>query len=325
MRLEKHEGSPSAGGGLMFRHEPVKSTWLSFLILPALVFTACIPTVGNTGGQAAPGASGANNCSPLPLDRKAFPDTPKVDNKYLPFIPGMQFFLDGFVAADDGTRHPHRIDTTVTQLTKVIDGVNTIVIFDRDIQDGQLAESELFFVAQDNQGKVWTFGEYPEEYDNGRLVGAPSAWLAGVAGGRAGIAMVDKPRVGSPTYLQGLAPEVGFKDCATVFETGRRVCVPVKCYDNVVVTDEFAPLKPRDGHQRKYYAPGAGNVKVAAAGGVDPETLELSKAARLCPSEFANVQGQALSQDSRGYQVAKDLYGDTPPAKQTLPLQNCDG
>jgi hypothetical protein len=37
------------------------------------------------------------------------------------------------------------------------------------------------------------------------------------------------------------------------------------------------------------------------------------------------VQGQALSQDSRGYQVAKDLYGDTPPAKQTLPLQNCDG
>jgi hypothetical protein len=291
------------------------------VLAPLLV--ACLPAAGDAGGKAPSGAAGASNCSPPNLDRKAFPSHPRLDNKYLPFLPGMQYFLDGVVTGDDGTRHPHRIDTTVTQLTKVIDGVNTIVIFDRDTEDGRLTESEVFFVAQDDRGKVWTFGEYPEEYDSGQLAGAPSAWLAGVAGARAGIAMLDRPRTGSPTYLQGLAPEVGFKDCATVFQGGQRVCVPVKCYDDVLVTDEFAPLKPRDGHQRKYYAPGVGNIKVAAAGGVDPETLELSKAARLCPSELANLQEQAVSQDSRGYQVVKDLYAHTPPASRTLPAPAC--
>lgn len=309
----------------MFRYERLRSSWLSVLIVPTLLSAGCTPALPSIGGQAAaPSPNAAGNCSALPIEPKAFPSIPKVDNRFLPFLPGMQFFLDGFVTADDGSRHPHRIDTTVTQLTKVIDGVNTIVIFDRDIEDGQLTESEVFFLAQDDRGKVWTFGEYPEEYSNGQLVGAPSAWLAGAAGGRAGIAMVDRPRAGSPTYLQGLAPEVGFKDCASVFKTGQRVCVPVKCYDEVLVTDEFAPLKPRDGHQRKYYAPGVGNIKVAAAGGVDPETLELTRAAKLCPSELADVQAQALSQDGRGYQIAKDIYGKTPPAKETLRAQTCN-
>lgn len=50
-------------------------------------------------------------------------------------------------------------------LTKVIDGVRTIVLFDVDVQDGKVIESELFFVAQDRDGIVWTLGEYPEEYD----------------------------------------------------------------------------------------------------------------------------------------------------------------
>jgi hypothetical protein len=246
------------------------------------------------------------------------------DNRFLPFVPGTQFFLDGFVTSADGTRHPHRIDTTVTQLTKVIDGVTTMVVFDRDFQDGQLTESEVFFVAQDDRGRVWTLGEYPEEYDMGRLLGAPSTWLSGAAGARAGIAMPQAPRAGSPTYLQGLSPEVRFKDCARVFKTNERVCVPVRCYDQVLEMDEFAPLKPNEGHQRKFYAPGVGNVKVAAAGGVDPEALELTRAARLCSGEFASVQELALRQDSRGYQVAKDLYGNTAPAKVSLAAPTCD-
>ena len=28
-------------------------------------------------------------------------------------------------------------------------------------------EGELTFHAQDDEGKVWNFGEYPEEYDDG--------------------------------------------------------------------------------------------------------------------------------------------------------------
>jgi hypothetical protein len=263
------------------------------------------------------------DCSPAVLDRAAFPDAPRIDNTFHPFAPGMQFVLDGFVVGPDGSRHPHRIETTVTQLTKVIDGVTAMVIFERDFQDGRMTESELAFLAQDSGGAVWNMGEFPEEYDNGQLLGAPSAWLSGVAGARAGMEMVGHPRVGDPPFQEGLAPGVGFKDCAVVYQTGQHVCVQGHCYDGVLVVDEFAPLNKREGHQRKFYAPGVGTIKVGAAGGADPEELELTKAARLCSSELAGPQALAMAQDGRGYRVASDVYAGTAPARETLRAQPC--
>jgi hypothetical protein len=91
----------------------------------------------------------------------------------------------------------------------------------------------------------------------------------------------------------------------------------------VLVIDEFAPLEPEGGHQRKFYAPGVGLVQVAAAGGVDPEALNLSKAAKLCAEELSNVRQQALAQDSRGYDVAKEVYSATTRAQQTLNAAPC--
>jgi hypothetical protein len=79
----------------------------------------------------------------------------------------MQYVYDRVVVLDDGRRHPHQIVSTITDLTKVIDGVRTIVVFEQDVQDGLLLESELFFAAQDVDGTVWHLGEYPEVYTNG--------------------------------------------------------------------------------------------------------------------------------------------------------------
>ncbi len=266
---------------------------------------------------------GATDCSPLPLRQDEFPDQPRVDNEFLPYVPGMQLFLDGTVIEDDGTAHPHRVATTVTDLTKVVDGVRTIVVFDVDIEDGQIVESELFFVAQREDGSVWTLGEYPEEYEDGKLVGAPSTWISGTAGARAGMAMLAHPRAGMPTYLQGFSPEIDFKDCATVFRTDQRTCVPLNCYDHVLVVDEFAPLDPEGGHQRKFHAPGVGVVQVGAAGGVDPEALQLTRAAMLCAAELDTVRRQVLAQDRRGYHVARDIYGATTRAEATLGAKTC--
>jgi hypothetical protein len=63
--------------------------------------------------------------------------------------------------------------TTVTDLSKVIDGVRTLVILETDYTAGQLSEPELAFFAQDNAGNVWLVGEYPEEYENGKFDKAP--------------------------------------------------------------------------------------------------------------------------------------------------------
>jgi hypothetical protein len=241
----------------------------------------------------------------------------------MPLVPGMQFTLSGDVLDGQNNPHPHQIITTVTDLTKVIDGVRSMVIQDVDVQDSVIIESEIFFVAQDRKGTVWTLGEYPEEYVNGQLDGAPSTWLSGVDGAHAGIAMLAKPKVGTPTYLQGLAPTVGFKDCATVLRIANRQCVTSGCYHDILVTDEFAPLDPTGGHQRKLYAAGVGAIKVGAAGGIDPETLQLTKAGPLCKADFAAVRQQALAQDVRGYTVAADVYGGSPHAKDTLDAKTC--
>ena len=63
---------------------------------------------------------------------------------------------------------------TVTDLTKEINGVRTVVLWDRDINAGKLLEGELAMWAQDDDGNVWLLGEYPEEYDErGQVRGRP--------------------------------------------------------------------------------------------------------------------------------------------------------
>lgn len=309
---------------------PRRAALLCRLIVPALLFTALGPAAASTAranaspATSGPAASAPSGCgSPPRLDHRAFPEHPRVDNRFSPLVPGTRSVLDGFVIGDDGLHHPHRIETTVTDLTKVVDGVRTLVVYDVDFEDGRLTESELFFEAQDHRGAVWLIGEYPEEYDGGRLSGAPSTWIAGVAGAAAGIAMPATPRLGDRAYLQGLARAVGFEDCASTFRTGQRTCVPLRCYDRVLVTDEYGPLDPSSGHQRKFYAPGVGTVRVAAAGGVDPETLMLVSSERLCEDALAGIRDQALQQDRRGYSVVPGAYGGTPNARRSVDAGPC--
>ena len=267
-------------------------------------------------------AQAASSCDVVPaFDAARFPDQPRIDNRFLPLLPGMHLVLDGYVVADDGRRHPHRIETTMTDVTKVIDGVRTAMGYETDVQDAELTESEIFFVAEDRDGTVWNLGQSPEVYDNGTITGAPRTWLAGVAGAHAGIAMPAAPQIGV-TYQEGLSPQVNWHDCATVVGAGRRLCVAGGCYDDVLQTDEYAPLEKGDGHQEKYYAPGVGAIRSEPAGGVDPETVEISVLARLCAGDLARFRTLALAQDHRAYTEASAVYGGTPPPA-TSPASAC--
>src|SRR5439155_9683914 len=175
----------------MLAHRRVRRVPWNLLLLAPLLLTSC--TLGAPTGQSSATAAksvGAKDCSPLPLKPQDFPTTPKVDNRFYPLVPGMQFFLDGAAVADDGTSHPHRIATVVTDLTKVVDGVHSLVIFELDLEGDQVLDSEVCCVAQRKDGSVWTLGPSPEEYEKGKLTGAPSTWISGKAGARAGIAML---------------------------------------------------------------------------------------------------------------------------------------
>ncbi len=216
--------------------------------------------------------------------------------------------------------------TTVTDLTKVIDGVRTLVIWERDFTAGKLSEPELAFFAQDNDGNVWLVGEYPEEYADGKFDKAP-AWISGQKGARAGIAMPAEPRQGVPDYAQGFAPPpVEFTDRARVYKIGQQTCTPVDCYENVLVTEEFNPPEP-GAFQLKYYAPGVGNVRVGWRGEKEEEkeTLELVELNHLSPEAMGKVRREAMEMDRRAYERSSEVYRETPPAEHTLRVEDSAG
>jgi hypothetical protein len=303
----------------------IRSTVLRLVVAPSLLLMTCAQATAAASSGARAATTAPNSCGSVPQVHKAvFPASPVVSNRFLPLVPGTQVILDGFVVAADGSHVAHRIESTVTDLTKVVDGVRGIAVLERDFQGTPLAlqESELFFQAQDGTGTEWLLGEYPEEYTNGQLTGAPATWISGVGGDTAGIAMLANPQVGDHTYLQGHAPAVGFHDCATVFQTGEsHICVPAGCFDDVLEVDEFSPKDRPGGHQRKFYAPAVGNVRVTAVGGVDPETVSATRAGSLCARDFATFDGLALAQDARGDAQSPKVYGTTPPVQRTLTAQ----
>lgn len=301
------------------RRLPRTAAVLAAVMGPAVGLAACAGG-GNDSGTAAtttaPAPSVQRSVAPAAdrdFDVANFTHPTRIDNPWTPLRPGMEYVFEGAANRGHG-RRPHQVITTVTDLTKVVDGVRSVVIWERDLSNGRIQEGELAFQAQDDDGNVWNLGEYPEEWSGGRVEGAPDTWIAGIAGARGGLMMRAAPRPGTPSYRQGFAPAIEFADRATVLRTGLRDCVPLRCFRNVLLTDETNPDEPGDGHQRKFYAPGIGPIRAAPVGGREREVLVLTRIVRLGPDQLAGVRRRALRIDRRGYMVSRGVYGRTPRA-----------
>jgi hypothetical protein len=233
-----------------------------------------------------------------------------VDNEWFPLEPGTRWVWRGSTQEEEEGRVPHSIVFTITDLTKEINGVRTVVGWDRDFSDGELVETELIFLAQDTEGNIWHLGQYSETFEEGEFVGG-SAWLAGLEGAKAGIWVKADPQLGKPAYSMGFAPPPYFwNDFAKTFKMGQETCVPAGCYEDVLVTDEFEPDKPR-AHQLKYYARGVGNIRTGWRGeDADKEVLGLVRVIQLSPNALAKTRTEALKLETRAY-----TYGRTPPAE----------
>ena len=282
------------------------------------------PTGSAASGSATPDSTvtaGADElCGPgsaINFDISQFQSSPNVDNKWFPLKPGMQYTTTGDVKSAEGDIK-RTVVHSITGLTKVIDGVKTQVMWDRDYAGDELVESELAFFAQTNSGTVWLFGEYPEEYENGKFTGAPSTFIHSLDEAQAGIAMQADPQTNTPSYVQAHAASVDFLDCGQVFKQNDHVCVATGCYDDVLVIDERNPLEPAAGHQRKFYSAGTGLVKVTAVGGTDQETLELAKIEQLTDAKLNEINQEAHKLDKHAYQVSKNVYAKTDQAEVAI-------
>lgn len=252
----------------------------------------------------------------LNVDAKNFSRGTIIDNKWMPHKPGTQWTYEGWTIDDEGKRESWGVVAIVTDLVKVINGIETVIIWERDFKKGKLEESELAFRAQDDQGNVWHFGEVKEVYDeNTKLVGA-KVWMEGRLGAKAGILFPANPAEGTPSFSQGFATGVyKWDDRGQVRKMGDKVKVPAGTFEDVVVIEEWSKGERTAGAlQLKYYAPGVGYVKVGFEGN-DPvkETLVLVKMSQLSPREMDKARAEALKVEERSY-----YYGRTtkPPQRR---------
>lgn len=286
-------------------------SWGSLAVSAALLvgLAACgskdaSPTV-RSGGEV---ASSADDFAPQNFDDSSI----NIDNEYFPLEPGAQYTFEGS-ATNDGKKEPHSVVITVTDLVKEIDGVNAVVVWERDFVDEDLEESELAFFAQDKTGTVWHLGEYTEVWENGKELVGGQAWLVGhLAGAKAGIFMPANPVAGTRSYSEGFAPAPYYwSDKAQVEKVDQETTVPAGHYTNILVIKEFNDREPAAG-QLKYYARGIGNVRIGWTG-KDPsqETLLLVELAHLDPPALDAARRGALQLERRA-----NVYGSTPPAER---------
>lgn len=194
----------------------------------------------------------------------AFSSPTRIDNRFLPLVPGTTFTYEG--ETEDG------IETTTVEVleeTREVAGVTCVVVRDRVLLDDLLIEDTHDWYAQDNDGNVWYMGEEVDNYnyddeDNLIDITHEGAWEAGedVAGLGAtaipGITMKAQPSVGA-SYRQEYYPG-GAEDMAVVVRLdavveidGERIC------DDCLQTLEWNPLEPA-ALEYKFYAPGVGVV-----------------------------------------------------------------
>jgi hypothetical protein len=277
--------------------------------ITALLFTlGALPATAVTGslGQK---SSGKEHSIPK-FDARNFGEPGAALNKWFPLKPGYQSVREG--GLDRGRRRlTHRRVYTVTDVSKVINGVRAVVVLDQDIDGGEVAEQALDYLAEDRAGNVWYLGSYTESYESGQFVNAQDAWLAGVRGGRAGIMMLAVPAEGTPEYSQAYVPGEG-SATAKVRSTGQKKCVPFRCYTDVLVIEE--------GGENVFYAAGAGAIKTEPRRkGGENETEQLINLTQLSPQGLAEFSAEALKLDHHAGTTSERVFGATPSATRFAP------
>jgi len=157
----------------------------------------------------------------------------------------------------------HGSDTLIVSVlddTKVVDGVTTRVVEERETKSGELAEvSRNYFAIDRTTGGVYYFGEDVDEYKNGKIASHGGAWLSGVNGARFGLMMPGTPKVGDRYYTE-YAPKVAM-DRVEVLSVTTEMKVAAGAYRNCLHTRESSAIER--GSEDKWYAPGVGLSKDA--------------------------------------------------------------
>jgi hypothetical protein len=187
----------------------------------------------------------------MPEECNGFSSTGR--NPFFVLEPGYQLVLAGI-------EQKAAVDLTITVLnqTKTVDGVETRVVEEREVHDGQLVEvSRNYFVICNRNNSVFYFGEDVDIFENGG-VSHEGSWLAGQNGARAGIVMPGVILLGA-RYFQEIAPDVAM-DRAEIVSMTAVVETAAGTFENCLETLETTPLE-KNSKEAKFYARDIGLIQ----------------------------------------------------------------
>ena len=174
-------------------------------------------------------------------------------NAYFVLEPGHQLVLE---------KGAIKLQITVLDETRVINGVATRIVEEREWDQGQLQEVSRNYYALCEQTKdVLHFGEDVEVYQNGKPVKTDGTWLAGSNGNRPGLVIPGKPRPGM-RYYQEIAPGV-------TLNRGEVISLRETCKTAAGTFSNCMKVRGTSGMdskklEYKYYAPDIGLVRDAS-------------------------------------------------------------
>jgi hypothetical protein len=171
-------------------------------------------------------------------------------NPYFILEPGYQLVFEA---------GKERLVITVLDETKLVDGVETRVVEERETKDGKLVEvSRNYFAISRRTNDVFYFGEDVDIYKNEKVASHSGAWLSGVKGAKFGLMMPGEVRLKARHY-QEIAPKVAM-DRAEIVSLSENVKTPAGEFRNCLKVEETTPLEP-GVKEYKYYAAGVGLVQ----------------------------------------------------------------
>ena len=171
-------------------------------------------------------------------------------NQYFILEPGYQLVLQ----KDEET-----LQITVLNDTKMVDGVLTRVVEEREWDEEEVVEvSRNYFAICEQTKDVFYFGEDVDNYKDGKVDNHDGSWLAGEGENKPGLFMPGTPQEKMKFYTE-VAPGVAM-DRAEIVSLKETCKTPAGTFASCMKVQEGTALNYLE-KEYKYHAPGVGLIQ----------------------------------------------------------------